>query len=92
MEGSALHNELKVYAAKRREPLDSYPLAYWKHFKDSLPLLAQLSHRFFCVPATSVESERLFSKAEDLITDQRTRLISVEKIILINRNLSWSKD
>ncbi|MGH0117455.1 UNVERIFIED_CONTAM: hypothetical protein FKN15_078149 [Acipenser sinensis] len=42
MEGSALHSELKMYAAKKREPLDTCPLAYWKNCKDALPLLAQL--------------------------------------------------
>ena len=49
-------------------------LGFWKQSKLSLPLLAEFSQRYLCVPATSVLCERLFSKAGIVITPDRWKL------------------
>lgn len=43
----------------------------------------------FCVPATSVPSEQLFSKAGELISSKRNRLgrKNVDKILFLNKNM-----
>jgi len=45
--------------------------------------------RRLCVPATSVPSERVFSKAGMVLNNKRTRLTTdkVEKIIFIQSNM-----
>jgi len=51
--------------------------------------LMTLAKKFLCVPASSCESERVFSKAGQLISDRRTRLSStvVDKILFLNKNM-----
>jgi hypothetical protein len=52
-------------------------------------LLAKLAHRSFTAPATSAESERLFSSAGLILSDLRSRLKAenVEKLLFLHHNL-----
>lgn len=52
--------------------------------------LKELVCKYLCVPATSCESERAFSKAGQIISDRRTRLKAdvVDKLMFINKNLN----
>ncbi|XP_050516392.1 uncharacterized protein LOC126891254 [Diabrotica virgifera virgifera] len=62
------------------------PLLWWKGNKSLFPSLFELMQRRLCIPATSVPSERIFSKTGQIITERRNRL-SVEKstkIIFLN--------
>ena len=49
-------------------------LNFWINNKQLLPCLYQVAIRVFSVQATSVASERLFSDAANIMTDQRSRL------------------
>lgn len=53
--------------------LDS-PLLYWKVNQTRLPCLARTAAKFLCAPSTSVESERLFCTASNIIDEKRSRL------------------
>jgi len=50
---------------------------------------------FFCIQASSCESERVFSKAGQTISDRRTRLKPevVDQLLFLNRNrhFKWSQ-
>ncbi|KAH8304833.1 hypothetical protein KR059_011218, partial [Drosophila kikkawai] len=48
----------------------------------------KISKKFLCIPASSCESERLFSKAGQMISDRRTRLSPsvVDKLLFLNKN------
>lgn len=65
------------------------PLKWWSERKHIYPRLYEMMKRRLCVPATSVPSERVFSKAGQVLTQRRSRLTTskVEKIIFIQANL-----
>jgi hypothetical protein len=66
------------------------PLEYWKakQFDGSLLPFVKVVQKFFCIPATSVPSEAVFSATGDLINDNRSRLNPqhVDQILFSNRN------
>ncbi len=50
------------------------PLEWWSKQAKILPHLADLSREYLAITATTVPSERLWSKAGLTVTDRRTRL------------------
>lgn len=72
--------------------LDIDPIHYWldKSSSDSedKKYFKKLVKKYFCIPATSVPSERLFSKAGNLLTVKRSKLKSknVNMLLFINQN------
>ncbi|XP_017484756.1 PREDICTED: zinc finger BED domain-containing protein 1-like [Rhagoletis zephyria] len=81
---------LREYAEKPNEPLNSDPLEFWKTRTSDMRHLQILALRYLCIPATSSESERMFSKAGAVISDRHTRLKekNVSMLLFINKN-SW---
>lgn len=65
--------ELKNYLEEPATGLKTDPLLYWKN-QTMYRNLSLLSEKFLCVVATSVPSERLFSKAGLIMTPTRNRL------------------
>lgn len=67
-------------------------LKFWEQ-NHSLQPLDEVAQKYLCVPATSVPSERMFSKAGATITNNRSRLspTKAEKIIFLNAN-QWLLD
>jgi len=64
------------------------PLDFWKKNKNTFPELYMLQIKYLSVPATSVPSERVFSKAGLITNDRRNRLHPkhLDFIIFLNRN------
>lgn len=62
------------------------PLKFWEKHKYTFPELYKLHLKYLGVPATSVPSERVFSKAGQLTNIRRNRLLpkNVDKIIFLN--------
>lgn len=62
------------------------PLKWWSSRKQIYPRLYEIVKRRLCVPATSVPSERVFSKAGLVLNSKRTRLTTskVEKSFSFN--------
>ena len=73
-------------------PLDDDPLEWWKDQVD-LPLLSSLAKKYLCIPATSVESERVFSTAGDIVTATRSVLSHehIDQLIFLKKNLDKKK-
>jgi transposase InsO family protein len=49
-------------------------LIWWKENGAYYPLLQRIARKYLCVPATSVPSERLFSKVGELVSKKRNRI------------------
>ncbi|KAK3928963.1 Putative AC9 transposase [Frankliniella fusca] len=63
-------------------------LAWWKVHEGTFPILSKLARKYLAVPATSTESERLFSQAGLVISYLRTCLTGehAEQLIFLPRN------
>ena len=72
-QGSVQH-ELDIYTSDPPIPRSACALQWWKANRTSYPVIAELARRLLSVPATSVASERLFSRAGDVITKKRNQL------------------
>lgn len=64
------------------------PLKWWRENHLRFPYVAVVARQLLGVPATSVASERAFSKAGDIITKKRNRLgpSKAEKILFLMEN------
>ncbi|CAH2000785.1 unnamed protein product [Acanthoscelides obtectus] len=80
--------EIRMYLEEPNIPRTENPLLWWKSRELLYPTLAPLAKKYLSMVATSVPSERVFSKAGQLITERRNRLKSkhVEKLMFLNYN------
>ena len=64
-------------------------LAWWRKNATVFPRCAKLARRYLAIPASSVQSERLFSATGRLISKTRSRLLPerAECLIFLNKNL-----
>ena len=62
-------------------------IAWWKTHWASFPLLSKMARKYFSTPGTSVPTERLFSKAGEIISAKRNRLTSehVNMFLFLNK-------
>ena len=65
------------------------PLKWWKMNSISFPQLADLAKNYLACPATSTSSERLFSKAGELVCQRRSNLKpnKINMVLFLNKNL-----
>lgn len=69
-----LSDELSVYLTSPVGRLNDNPLEIWKDYKMQFPILHKLAYKYLTMVGTSVPSERLFSQAAQVMTQQRNRL------------------
>lgn len=81
--------ELRRYLEEPHIARDSDPLAWWKQHETLFPKLSEVAKKFLCIPASSVPSERLFSKAGELISHRRSSLKeeNINMILFLNKNM-----
>ena len=65
--------ELDCYLGEARRSKRQDILGSWRSWGD-LPGLQQMARDYLCIPATSAESEQVFSAGRDLIVDKRAWL------------------
>lgn len=81
--------ELKLYLAEPNIVRTECPIQYWSAKEAKFNLLRELARKYLSVPATSVPSERVFSKAGELISKKRSRLHpkQVQMTLFLNSNM-----
>ena len=64
-------------------------LQWWQSHTSTFPVVAEVARRMLSIPATSVASGRLFSKAGDVITKKRNQLSlsCANRVLFLMENL-----
>jgi len=65
-------------------------LQWWQTHKDSFPGTAAVACEYLAIPATSTDSERLFSSTGRLKSKLHSRLLpeTAETLVFLNKNAS----
>ena len=84
-----IQNEIWNYVEEREAELMMNPLDWWRINEKKYQNLSRLAKLILCVPATSVQSERIFSKAGFIVNSLRASLSSdlVDKLIFLSHNM-----
>ena len=79
----------ETYLAEKTIHRTESPFEYWGKNKERFPSLATTAAKFLSAPSTSVDSERLFSTASNILDEKRNRLSGdhVETLIFLKKNL-----
>jgi flagellin-specific chaperone FliS len=69
-------------------------LEWWRKNRVFYPTLAVLARKYLAIQATSASSKRIFSRAQRIISNLRTRLDPemAGKILFVAENLEWYDD
>lgn len=81
--------EVRAFVEEPLIPRSSNPLTWWQSRGVVYPRLTEVMKRRLCIVATSVPSERIFSKMGQIISERRNRLSSskVSQLVFLNANL-----
>jgi hypothetical protein len=87
---SSSNDEIKKFFESTTEDYKVEPDKWWLINRESYPILSKMAFDLLAIPATSVPSEQIFSKAGDLITQRRNRLNKkiIKTLMLLE---SWLK-
>ena len=81
--------QIDTYRKAKQLPMNANPLEFWKVHPEypDLSLLAQI---YFCVQATSVASERVFSTSGDIVSATRSCLKPdlVDSLVFLKKNMT----
>ncbi|CAF1305811.1 unnamed protein product [Rotaria sordida] len=70
-----LDRQIQIYDSMEIDNnYDNNPFTFWRNHKDDLSFLAQIAKSVLVIPASSVESERHFSIAGQIVTELRSSL------------------
>lgn len=86
---SQAEGQIKEYLSKPPIPRSENPMEYWRNNKSQFPSLASLAQKYLSAPCTSIDSERLFSAAANVIDEKRNRIgcEKAEMLLFIKKNL-----
>lgn len=84
-----LFKELEQYLAEPNAPETSNPLDWWRNYQSKYPSIAVVARAYLGIPATSVASERVFSKCGRVCSERRSLLSPqhVEQLVFLANNL-----
>jgi len=82
-------SEIDKYLQEPLIPRTEDPLKWWNENKNIYSTLFEIMKQRLCIQASSVPSERVFSKGGQIVTEKRSRLTSkrVEQTFFLNCNL-----
>ena len=78
---------LRMYFDQPNLPRKEDPLKWWQQNQNTFPSLVSHAKKYLSIPATSVSSERLFSKAGEITSRKRNRIKSknVNMLLFLNK-------
>lgn len=81
----SVSDELSLYLRAPVSRFNENPLEVWVDYKIQFPKLYNIAYKYLTMVASSVPSERLFSKAAQVLSQQRNRLQAkrVNKILFL---------
>lgn len=81
--------QIQTYLTEQTVPHSDSPFQYWGVNQIRFPTLAATAAKFLCAPGTSVDSERLFSAASNIVDARRNSLGGERKkmVIFLKKNL-----
>lgn len=81
--------ELQLYLNEPVIERSSCPFRWWSLNKARFPSLATVAREFLAIPCTSVPTERLFSKAGEIITKKRSSIkpMKADQTIFLMENM-----
>ena len=86
-----IKHEIDAYLKEQNLDTEGNPLEWWRSHESTYPppLMARISKKYLCVPATSTSSERVFSKGGLIVTPHRASLKpeTAEMLIFLSSNL-----
>ena len=82
--------ELSKYEKESPIWREEDPLMWWKLHGATMQELQKIAKKFLACPATSTPSERLFSKAGELVNQRRSNISdsNINMVLFLNKNLS----
>ncbi|XP_062910662.1 E3 SUMO-protein ligase ZBED1-like [Mobula hypostoma] len=85
---SQVMEEVRNYKSQKLLELAEDPLAWWCDRVALFPTLIKLVRKYWCIPATSVPSERLFTAAGNLVDTKRNQLApaEVDRLLFLYEN------
>ncbi|MGH0161485.1 UNVERIFIED_CONTAM: hypothetical protein FKN15_041041 [Acipenser sinensis] len=83
-----IQQEMTIYASETPLDISEEPLIWWENNQTRFPSLAALAKSMLSIPATSIPSERVFSKAGMLVNKLCSSLKpeNVDAVIFLNKN------
>ena len=83
-----VEQEVFRYLAENSPSRDVQPLEWWKLNEHRFPNMSRVTKKNLCIPASSTASERLFSKAGELVSKRRSCLKpkNIDAILFLNKN------
>ena len=86
---TSTQGQIQTYLTEQTVPRSDSPYQYWGVNQTRFPTLAATAAKFLCAPCTSVDSERLFSVASNIVDARRNRLGGerAEMLIFLKKNL-----
>ena len=81
----------KLRRAEGDKMVYNNPLEWWEQHHSKFPNLAQLARAYLAVQATSAPSERIFSLASRIISNNRVSLdpTIAGKLLFVSKNWDW---
>jgi len=88
---SNINNEVVIYESYPQVGIDTNVLSWWKMQKDTLPILSKMARKYLSVPATSVPSESLFSKAGIISSGNRSSISPkvLRELLFLHKNQNY---
>lgn len=80
---------MKQYMNMPYQHLNCNIVEYWRDHKSLLHPLSEIALKYIMIPATSVPSERIFSKTGQIMSARRNRLLpdNLDTLVFLNKNM-----